>query len=107
MKNLNLTFAVLLSTILFISCDKLENIFEEEGDSNNPQIEMNTQEVLFNTDGGNNTFSFTTNESWTAQVINSRADNGVLSSLQAERRAMQRLPLPLLPTILMTIVLRL
>lgn len=75
MKNLNLTFAVLLSTILFISCDKLENIFEEEGDSNNPQIEMNTQEVLFNTDGGNNTFSFTTNESWTAQVINSRADN--------------------------------
>ena len=60
--------------MLFTGCDKLEDSLGGEN-SNNPQIEMHTSEVLFTTDGGNNTISFTTNEAWTAQVINSRADN--------------------------------
>ncbi len=75
MKNLHLIVVSLLSTILFTGCDKLEDILGKEENPNNPQIEMNTPEVLFTTDGGNNTILFTTNEAWTAQVINSRADD--------------------------------
>lgn len=74
MKNLHSIVLTLLAIMLFTGCDKLEDIFGREN-SNNPQIEMHTSEVLFTTDGGNNTISFTTNEAWTAQVINSRADN--------------------------------
>lgn len=74
MRRFNLIVLSLLSAAMLVSCDKLEVIIRGEN-SNNPQIEMHTSEVLFTTDGGNNTISFTTNESWTAQVINSRADN--------------------------------
>lgn len=74
MKNLHSIVLTLLAIMLFTGCNKLEDIFGGEN-SNNPQIEMHTPEVLFTTDGGNNTISFTTNEAWTAQVINSRADN--------------------------------
>ena len=74
MKNLHSIVLALLAIMLFTGCDKLEDISGGEN-SNNPQIEMHTSEVLFTTDGGNNTISFTTNEAWTAQVINSRADN--------------------------------
>lgn len=74
MKNLHSIVLTLLAIMLFTGCDKLEDSFGGEN-SNNPQIEMHTSEVLFTTDGGNNTISFTTNEAWTAQVINSRADN--------------------------------
>lgn len=74
MKNLHSIVLTLLAIMLFTGCDKLEDIFGGEN-SNNPQIEIHTSEVLFTTDGGNNTISFTTNEAWTAQVINSRADN--------------------------------
>ena len=74
MRRFNLIVLSLLSAAMLVSCDKLEVIIRWEN-PNNPQIEMHTSEVLFTTDGGNNTISFTTNEAWTAQVINSRADN--------------------------------
>lgn len=74
MRRFNLIVLSLLSAAMLVSCDKLEVIIRWEN-SNNPQIEIHTSEVLFTTDGGNNTISFTTNEAWTAQVINYRADN--------------------------------
>lgn len=74
MKALYLIVLSLLSMMLFTSCDKSEDILEEEKNPDNPQIEMNTSEVLFATDGGNNTISFNTTENWTAHIINSRAD---------------------------------
>lgn len=73
MKKLYSILLTLLAIMLFTSCDTLEDIFGWEN-SNNSQIEIKTPEVLFTTDGGNNTISFSTNEAWTAQVINSRAD---------------------------------
>lgn len=74
MKNLHLIAQSLLSIILFIGCDKLEVVLGEEENPDNPQIEMDTSEVLFTTDGGSNTISFTANEAWTVRAINSRAD---------------------------------
>ncbi len=74
MKNLHIIILSLLAITLFASCDKLEDISGEEKKPDSPQIEMNTPDVLFATDGGNNTISFNTTENWTAHIINSRAD---------------------------------
>ncbi len=74
MKNLHLILLSLLSITMFIGCDELEDVFGEDEKPNNPQIEMNTPEDLFATDGGSNTISFNTTENWTAHIINSRAD---------------------------------
>ena len=69
MKNSHSIVLTLLSMILFIGCDKSEDNLREES-----SIEITTPEVLITTDGGNNTISFTTNEDWTAHIINS-SDN--------------------------------
>lgn len=75
MKNLHLIVLSLLTTILFTGCNKSEDSLEKKENLNNSQIEIDTPEVLFTTDGGSNIISFTTNEAWTAQIVNSRADD--------------------------------
>ena len=74
MKRFNLIVLSLLSVAMLIGCDKLEDIFGTEENPNNPQIEINTSEILSATDGGNNTIMFSATENWTAEILNSRAD---------------------------------
>ena len=74
MKKFNLIILSLLSVAMLIACDKLEDIFGTEENQNNPQIEINTPEILSATDGGNNTIMFSATENWTAEILNSRAD---------------------------------
>ena len=71
MKSFNFVVLSLLSVTMFIGCDILEGIW---GTEDNPQIEVNTSEIIFATDGGNNTIMFSTTENWTAEIMNSRAD---------------------------------
>ena len=74
MKRFNLIVLSLLSVAILIGCDKLEDIFGTEENPNNPQIEINTPEILSATDGGNNTIMFSATENWTAEILNSRTD---------------------------------
>ncbi len=74
MKRFNLIVLSLLSSAILVSCDKLEDIFGTEENPDNPQIEINTPEILSATDGDNNTIIFSTTEYWTAEILNSRAD---------------------------------
>ena len=69
----------LLTIAAFVACSK----GEDEGNGNSEptpekpktEIKIETSTSDFTTEGGDNTISFTTNEAWTAQVINSRADD--------------------------------
>ena len=70
MKNLYSVIVILLALTLFTSCGK-----SEVENYNNNKIEIKTQEVLFATDGGNDTISFTANEAWTAQVVSSNGND--------------------------------
>ena len=69
----------LLTIAAFVACSKGE---DEGNDNSEPtpekpktEIKIDTSTSDFTTEGGDNTISFTTNEAWTAQVINSRADD--------------------------------
>lgn len=69
----------LLTIAAFVACSKGED--EDSGNSEptpekpKTEIKIDTSTSDFTTEGGDNTISFTTNEAWTAQVINSRADD--------------------------------
>ncbi len=69
----------LLTIAAFVACSKGED--EDSGNSEptpekpKTEIKIETSTSDFTTEGGDNTISFTTNEAWTAQVINSRADD--------------------------------
>ena len=59
---------------LFVACS---DSGEESGGNSQPttEIKLDVTSSDFTTDGGNNIISFTTNNTWTAQVINFRADD--------------------------------
>lgn len=66
MKKLNLFVLLLMSVVLLLGCDKEEAVVKPD----TPVIEINTPEVLFMNDGGNNTISFSATENWTAEILN-------------------------------------
>lgn len=71
----------LLTIAAIVACSKGED--EGKGSSNpspdksKTEIKIETPTADFSTEGGNNTISFTSSEAWTAQVINSRADEWI------------------------------
>ena len=77
MKNL-LTY--LLAILVFVACSESG---PENGGSGGggqeipkqPEITLSTTAADFSTDGGSNVITFTSSEAWTAEVINSRADD--------------------------------
>lgn len=74
MKRFNLIVLSLLSAAMLVSCDKLEDILGTEDNPDNPQMEINTPEILSATDGGSYTIMFSSTENWSAEILNSRAD---------------------------------
>ncbi len=77
MKNL-LTY--LLAILAFVACS--DSGTESGGNGGGgqeipkqPEITLSTTAADFSTDGGSNVITFTSSEAWTAEVINSRADD--------------------------------
>ena len=63
----------LLALVAVVACSKGEG--EEQGGAQNKQeLVLDTSSADFTSDGGSCTISFTTNGAWTAQIINSHAD---------------------------------
>ena len=77
MKNL-LTY--LFAILAFVACSEseLENGGSGGGGQEppkQPEITLSTTAADFSTDGGSNVITFTSSEAWTAQVVNTRADD--------------------------------
>ena len=63
----------LLALVAIAACSNGES--EEQGGTQNKQeLVLDTSSADFTSDGGSCTISFTTNGAWTAQIINSHAD---------------------------------
>ena len=73
-------FYTLFSVLVFAACSESD---VDNGDNNGggqtppkqPEITLSTTAADFLTDGGSNVITFTSSEAWTAQVVNSRADD--------------------------------
>ena len=73
-------FYTLFSVLVFAACSESD---VDNGDNNGggqtppkqPEITLSTTAADFSTDGGSNVITFTSSEAWTAQVVNSRADD--------------------------------
>ena len=66
----------LLAVMTIIACSKSD---DEGGTNNTPEkpkseINLNATSLDFATEGGSNTISFTSTDAWTAEIINTRAD---------------------------------
>ena len=71
MKKLNLFVFLFMSVMLLLGCNKEEAVVKPD----DPVIEISTPEVLFMTDGGNSTLSFSATESWTVEMLSSSANS--------------------------------
>ena len=72
-------FYTLFAILAFVACS--ESDVDNGGNSGGgqtppkqPEITLSTAAADFSTDGGSNVITFTSSEAWTAQVVNSRAD---------------------------------
>ena len=73
-------FYTLFAILAFVACS--ESDVDNGGNSGGgqtppkqPEITLSTAAADFSTDGGSNVITFTSSEAWTAQVVNSRADD--------------------------------
>lgn len=66
MKKLNLFVLLFMAIVLLLGCSKEEAVVKTD----NPVIEIDVPEVLFMTDGGDSTISFSAPEDWTVEVLN-------------------------------------
>ena len=72
-------FYTLFAILAFVACSESD---VDNGGNNGggqtppkqPEITLSTAAADFSTDGGSNVITFTSSEAWTAQVVNSRAD---------------------------------
>ena len=67
----------LLAITTIIACSKSDEVEEENNNETfkQPEITLDVTALSFSTDGGSKEITFTSSEVWTAEVINSRADN--------------------------------
>jgi len=73
-------FYTLFAILAFVACSESD---VDNGGNNGggqtppkqPEITLSTTAADFSTDGGSNVITFTSSEAWTAQVVNSRADD--------------------------------
>lgn len=73
-------FYTLFSVLAFAACSEsdVDNGVNSGGGQTppkQPEITLSTTVADFSTDGGSNVITFTSSEAWTAQVVNSRADD--------------------------------
>ncbi|MBO5043930.1 MAG: DUF4932 domain-containing protein [Alistipes sp.] len=73
-------FYTLFAILAFVACS--ESDVDNGGNSGGgqtppkqPEITLSTTAADFSTDGGTNVITFTSSEAWTAEVVNSRADD--------------------------------
>lgn len=73
-------FYTLFAILAFVACS--ESDVDNGGNSGGgqtppkqPEITLSTTATDFSTDGGSNVITFTSSEAWTAEVVNSRADD--------------------------------
>ena len=68
----------LLAVATIVACSKSDDVGGGNNNNNEtpkqPEITLSTAAADFSTDGGTNVITFTSSEAWTAQVVNSRAD---------------------------------
>ncbi|MBE6186454.1 MAG: redoxin domain-containing protein [Rikenellaceae bacterium] len=69
----------LLAVATIVACSKSDDVGGGNNNNNEtpkqPEITLSTTAADFSTDGGTNVITFTSSEAWTAQVVNSRADD--------------------------------
>lgn len=73
-------FYTLFAILAFVACSESD---VDNGDNNGggqtppkqPEITLSTTAADFSTDGGSNVITFTSSEAWTAEFVNSRADD--------------------------------
>ena len=69
----------LLAVATIVACSKSDDVGGGNNNNNEtpkqPEITLSTAAADFSTDGGTNVITFTSSEAWTAQVVNSRADD--------------------------------
>lgn len=71
-----LLYLLVVATI--VACSKSDDVGGGNNNNNEtpkqPEVTLSTTTADFSTDGGSNVITFTSSEAWTAQVVNTRAD---------------------------------
>lgn len=77
MKNLLVSLCAIIALVACTESD-VDNIGNNSGGQEipkQPEITLSTTAADFSTDGGSNVITFTSSEDWTAEVVNTRADD--------------------------------